>query len=242
MRFLLRVACVLAVLSATALADPFTIVLTRFGTCAVLSDCQQTFTGNDFINFSVPILGELPGGVLSVSGTATETESNGSILLSLTNLTIQGLAGGIQNPPAIPGGIAIISGSPIVAPFGVTGFASLTGQFQTNAGGGTIDYADATLRAGIGGLTLGFANAGIASGVPSPDPFSAFDSTLFNIPVDNLLIGALNFDVAAGDGIFFPGSAEVFAAPTPEPGTIFLLGPALIGAALLTRRYRAAHF
>jgi hypothetical protein len=234
MRLFLRLICILAFTSAPVWADPFTITVTRFGTCAVLSDCQQTFTGDGSLTFSVPRLGEFPDGIFSASGTVTETDTAGSIFLSLTNLTVQGLGGGITSPPAIPGGIEIVSGGRIVSLDGVSGFASLNGQYQTNSGTGIIGYDELNLRAQIGGLTVGFVDAGVVTGVPSPVPFSIFNARSFpDIPVANKLIGTLNFDVAPGDGFFLPGSADVFAQPVPEPSTLFLLGSTLIGIAAL---------
>src|SRR5882757_7881738 len=115
MRLFLRVILLFAISVATSFAIPFTVTVTRFGTCLILADCQQTFTGDGIINFSVTNLGELPDGIFSVSGTATETDIGNTILLTLTNLTVQGLSGGITSPPAIPGGIEIVSGATIVS-------------------------------------------------------------------------------------------------------------------------------
>jgi hypothetical protein len=229
MRLFLRLISLLTVGVTTVSAVPFSVTVTRFGTCLILTDCQVTFTGDGVINFSVPALGELPDGIFSISGTATETDVGNSILLTLTDVTVQGLAGGITSPPAIPGGIEIVSGSRIVSLGGVSGFASLAGQYQTNSGSGLIGYDELNLRAQVGGLTVGFVDAGPVVGVPSPVPFNLFDSRSFpDIPADNLLIGTFNFDVAPGDGFFLPSSGEAFVQPLPEPSSFALLCLALL--------------
>jgi len=233
MRLFLRVILLFAISVATSSAIPFTVTVTRFGTCLILTDCQMTFTGDGTINFSVSNLGELPDGIFSVSGTATETDIGNTILLTLTNVTVQGLAGSITSPPAIPGGIEIVSGATIVSLGGVSGFASLNGQYQTNTGSGPIAYDELNLRAQVGGLTVGFVDAGPITGGTSPVPFSLFNGRSFPIPVDNKVIGTYNFDVAPGDGFFLPSSGEAFAAPVPEPSSLLLPGSAVIGFALL---------
>lgn len=234
MRPFLRLICVLAITSVPLWADPFTITVTRFGNCLVLSDCQKTFTGTGSLAFST-VVGELGGGgIFSASGMVTETDIDGSIFLSITDLTVQGISGGLTSPPAIPGGIEVVSGGRIVSLDGVAGFASLNGQYQ-----GAINYDELNLRAQVGGLTVGFVDAGVVTNQPSPVPFSLFDARSFpDIPVANKLIGTLNFDVAAGDGFFLPGSADTFAQPIPEPSTLTLLVSALIGAAASKARLR----
>ena len=233
MRPFSRLICVLAITTAPLLADPFTVTVTRFGTCLVLSNCQQTYTGTNSLTFST-VVGELPTGLFSASGTVTETDNGGAVFLSLTDLTVQGISGGLTSPPAIPGGIEIVSGGRVVSLGGVSGFASLNGQYQ-----GGISYDELNLRAQIGGLTVGFVDAGVVTNQPSPVPFSLFDARSYpDIPVANKLIGTLNFDVAPGDGFYLPGSAEAFAEPIPEPSTLSMLGSAIIGAAASLVRSR----
>jgi hypothetical protein len=227
----------LVLISTPAWADPFTITVTRFGTCAVLSDCQQTFTGTNSLTFSAPLVGELGGGIFSVTGTVSETDSAGSVFLSLTDVTVQGLIGGLPAPTGIAGGIEIVSGGRVVSLNGVSGYASLNGQYQTNSGAGTIDYADLTLQANVGGITVGFVDAGTVTGIASPSPFSGFNGRDFPFLVaDNKLIGTLNFNIAPGTGFYLPGSAETFASPIPEPSTLLLLGPAMLGIAAVRPR------
>jgi hypothetical protein len=81
-------------------ADSFT--LTRFGTC--LNSCEVVITDNGpldlnpapgIIDFSVPLIGESPGGVFTASGQATETLTHDAagkvtgILMNPTNSTVQ---------------------------------------------------------------------------------------------------------------------------------------------------------
>ena len=232
--------CALALTSTPTLADPFTVTVTRFGSCAVLSDCQQTFTGTSSLTFSAPFVGEVGGGIFSVTGTVSEFDVANSVFLSLTNVTVQGLLGGLPAPTAIAGGIEIVSGGRVVSLNGVSGYASLNGQYQTNSGTGTIDYDHLTLQANVGGITVGFVDAGAVTGVASPDPFSGFNGRDFPILVaDNKLIGTLNFNIAPGDGFFLPGSADTFAAPVPEPSTLLLLSSAMLGIAAV--RLRLTH-
>src|SRR5437899_4450693 len=114
---------VLALISTPSWADPFTITVTRFGSCAVLSDCQQTFTGTNSLTFNAPLVGELGGGIFSVTGTVSEVDSAGSVFLSLTDVTVQGLIGGLPAPTGIAGGIEIVSGGRVVSLNGVSGYA-----------------------------------------------------------------------------------------------------------------------
>ncbi len=60
------------------------------------------------------------------------------------------------------------------------------------------------------------------------------------------LVGAINFTVDPGDSIVLPGSLlieddddAVIQAEAPEPGTVFLLGSALLGIGVLRKRTRA---
>jgi PEP-CTERM motif len=240
MRFFLAI-CALALTSTPTLADPFTVTVTRFGTCAVLSDCQQTFTGTGSLTFTAPLVGEVGGGIFSVTGTVSEFDDAGSIFLSLTNVTVQGLVAGLPAPTGIAGGIEIVSGGRIVALDGVSGYASLNGQYQTNSGTGTIDYDELTLQANVGGITVGFVDGGAVTDVPSPSPFSGFNGRDFPFLVaDNKLFGTLNFNIAPGDGFFLPGSADTFAEPSsvPEPSTLLLIGSTMLGLAAIRLRLK----
>jgi hypothetical protein len=124
----------------------------------------------------------------------------------------------------------VISGPPLVSLNGVSGFASLNGQYRTFPGGtGTIGNAQLTLQARVGGLLLGFVDAGPAGGLASPASFSGFDARSFpDIPVDNLLLGVFNFDVGAGDGFVLPGSGDVSAIPEPSALLSLALGLMLL--------------
>ncbi len=229
--------CVLALTSIPTWADPFTVTVTRFGSCAVLTDCQQTFTGTNSLTFTAPFVGEVGGGIFSVTGTVSEVDVASSVFLSLTDVTVQGLIGGLPAPTEIAGGIEIVSGGRVVALNGVSGYASLNGQYQTNSGVGTIDFDDLTLQANVGGITVGFVDAGTVTGVASPVPFSGFNGRDFPFLIaDNKLIGTLNFNIAPGNGFFLPGSADTFAAPIPEPSTLLLLGSAMLGVAAIRPR------
>jgi hypothetical protein len=83
-------------------ADSFTVTLTRFGTC--LGSREVVITDNGplglnpapgIIDFSVPLIGESPGGVFTASGQATETLTHDAagkvtgILMNPTNSTVQ---------------------------------------------------------------------------------------------------------------------------------------------------------
>jgi hypothetical protein len=217
-------------------ADSFTVTLTRFGTC--LGSCEVVITDNgpldlnpapEIIDFSIPLIGEPPGGVFTANGEAMETLTHDAagkltgILMNLTNSTVQGLNGGIGSPAVIPGEIGMISSVPLVTLDGVSGFASLNGQYQNFTGGG-ITSADLTVQALLDGCTVGLAQGGAVSNVPSPAPFANFNARTCPVPgpFDNLFFVNANFDVAAGDGFSVPMSAEGFVEPAPEPSTLIL--------------------
>lgn len=226
-------------------ADMLTVELTRFGACINLAACQQVITDGPgpggVIAFSATV-GELPDGIFQASGTLTETDvligptSASAILLNLTNLSVQGIAGGIGSPPIISGEIGVISSVPVVAPNGVFGFAFLVGQYQDPSG--VISSADLILQARADGILLGLVDAGMVANVRSPVAFAGFDARPgLGIPVDNLLIGTLDFQVAAGDGFFLPGSAQAEVQAIPEPSALILLGCIIIG--IFVRTYAA---
>ena len=115
------------------------------------------------------------------------------------------------------------------------GFASLDGEYRSFAGG-VIDYANLLLQARLGGLLLGLVDPPAVNGVPSPSPFSGFDSRSFGLPVSNLLFGVFDFEIAAGSGFVLPASREAFAQAIPEPSTLWLMP---LGLAVLALRRRA---
>ena len=233
-------------------ADPFTVTLTRFGTC--LGSCSMTIVDNGpldtnpatgIIDFSVPVVGEFPDGVFAASGEAVETLTRDAagnvigILMNLTNSTVQGLAGGIGSPAVIPGEIGLISSEPLRTLDGVSGFAALNGQYQ-NFTGGTITSANLTVQSLLDGCTVGLAQGGAVSNVSSPSPFANFDARTCPVPgpFDNLFFVNADFEVSAGDGFSLPLSAEGFVQPVPEPSTLLLFGFGLIAIAALSWKLR----
>lgn len=233
-------------------ADSFTVTLTRFGTC--LGSCEVVITDNgpldlnpapEIIEFSIPLVGEPPGGVFAANGRATETLTHDAtgkltgILMNLTNSTVQGLNGGIGSPAVIPGEIGMISSVPLVTPDGVAGFASLNGQYQNFSGGG-ITFADLTVQALLDGCTVGLAQGGIVSNVASPVPFANFNARTCPVPgpFDNLFFVNANFEVAAGDGFSLPMSAEGFVKPAPEPSILLLLSLGLMAVGAFSWKLR----
>jgi hypothetical protein len=234
-------------------ADPFTVTLVRFGTC--LGSCEVVIADNgpldlnpapEIIDFSIPQVGQLPDGVFKASGRAIETLTHNAsgkvtgILMTLTNSAVQGLAGGVGSPPVIPGEIGMISSVPLVTLDGVSGFASLSGQYQ-NFTGGNITSATLSVQSLLDGCTVGLAQGGTVSNVPSPSPFANFNARTCPVPgpFDNLFFVNANFDVAAGDGFILPMSAEGFAQPEPEPSTLILFSFGLVAVCTYSCKLRA---
>lgn len=232
----------------------------RIGRCITtpsLDPCNLTIFDNDLardsnptpgtIDFSV-VVGQLPDGLFLASGRVVETITRaagsgavGGIRLRLSNAAVQNVAGGLGGsggPGIVEGTIGIFSSEPLVSRAGVSGFASLVGQYQ-NFRGPDIGFADVGLQARVGAL-LASANPGIASNTASPVPFAAFGTGVFPFPVNNLLTGVVNFEVDAGDGFTLPASAESFASPIPEPTTLLLLGTTAAGLGLARWRQRKA--
>jgi hypothetical protein len=230
------------------LASALSIELTRFGTCLTPpGGCSITINDNlagdlnptpGVIDFAA-VVGQLPDGVFIGTGRAIETITHDaagrvtSILLNLTNTTVQGVAGGIGTPSVIAGEIGLISGEPLASLNGVAGFAGLNGQYQNPTG--TIGFANISLAARVDGCLVGQVVPPGAVNVPSPVPFAGFNARNCIFPVNNLLIGTLDFSVAPGDGFFLPTSADSFATPIPEPTTLLLLGTAMTGLGLAAR-------
>lgn len=223
------------------------ITFTRLGTCVDPPGCSLTIDDNSaldanpatgIIDFSVPAVGILPGGLFSATGRAIEEiTKDGSgrvtaIKMTLTDTTVRASAGGIGAPPAVPGAISLVSAEPLTSLGGVSGWASLGGQYE-NAAGGLIGSDILTLQARLGGLLLGNVTGGLVTNVPSPFPFSDFDSRSWPFPVSNLLFGVFNFTTTPGDGFFLPNSGEVFAEAIPEPATVLLAGLGFAGVAVV---------
>lgn len=235
-------ACLLACLPLTAQAV-FTVEVTRFGPC-LGPGCVFEIPDNgpldnnpalDVIDFSLPIVGQAPR-VFSASGHATQTigrDPSGrvtSILLQLTDATVEGEAG-----VNIFGQIGLISGVPLTSLVGVSGFASLDGEYRSFASG-VIDDSDLSLEARLGGVLLGRVDPPGVDNVASPFPFAGFDSRTFRRPVSNLLFGIFNFEVTAASGFVLPDSGEAFVREIPEPSTLWLMPLGLAALALYSRR------
>ena len=224
-------------------AQLFTVEVTRFGTC-LGQGCIFEIADNSaldsnpalgVIDFALPSVGQAPT-VFSALGHATETitrDASGrvtSILMNLTNTTVQG-----QSGANIFGQIGLISSAPLVSLGGVAGFASLNGEYRS-FGSGVIGHADLLLQARVGGLLLGLVDPPAVNGVSSPSTFSGFNARSYpDIPVDNLLLGIFDFEMSAGSGFFLPGSGEVFAQAIPEPSALWLLGLGLAAVGLRCR-------
>jgi|SRR5690242_102113 PEP-CTERM motif len=235
------------------LASALSMELTRFGTCLTPpGGCAITINDNlagdlnpaaGVIDFAA-VVGQIPDGVFIATGRVIETITQDAagrvtgILLNLTNTTVQGVAGGVGAPPAIAGEIGVLSTLPLVSLNGVTGFAGLNGQYQNPTG--TIGFASLSLAARVDGCLVGQVVPPAAVNASSPVPFAGLNSRTCPFPVDNLLIGTLDFSVAPGDGFFLPTSAESFAAPVPEPTTLLLFGTVMTGLGLVAR-HRERH-
>jgi hypothetical protein len=239
------IAVCLIALTPVASHAVFTVEVTRFGGCVgpTPAGCVFDIPDNgpldnnaalDVIDFSLPIVGQAPT-VFSASGRATQTigrDDSGrvtSILLQLTDTTVQG-----QSGARIGGQIGLISGEPLRALAGVSGFASLDGEYRSFTSG-VIDHANLLLQARLGGLLLGLVDPPAVNGVLSPSPFSGFDSRSFGLPVSNLLFGVFDFEIAAGSGFVLPASGEAFAREIPEPSTLWLMPLGLLALALRRR-------
>ena len=234
-----------------ALASALSIELTRIGTCLTPpGGCAITISDNGpgdlnpapgVVEFAA-VVGQIPDGVFVATGRVNETITQDAagrvtgILLNLTNAAVQGVTGGIGAPPTIAGEIGVISTLPLVSLDGVTGFAALNGQYQNPTG--TIGFASLSLAARVDGCLVGQVVPPAAANAASPVPFAGFNARTCPFPVDNLLIGTLDFSIAPGDGFFLPASADSFAAPVPEPATLLLWGTTVAGLGLAARRRR----
>jgi hypothetical protein len=244
-------------------ADPtpvsaLSIGFSRIGRCisTLAGDpCNVTIVDNDLtrdldptvgtIGFSLTV-GQLPDGLFAASGTVIETivRAPGSgvvrgIQLRLTDAVVQNIAGGLGGtggPGIVEGTIGILSSVPFVSLAGVSGFASLVGQYE-NFRGADIGFADVGLQTRVGAL-IASVNPGIASSIASPVPFAEFDAGVFPFPVSNFLSAVINFELDAGDGFSLPASADSAVSPVPEPATLLLFGTTAIGMGLAGWRRR----
>jgi hypothetical protein len=239
--------CLLTV--ATLAQAVFTVEVTRFGTCldppggCVFDIADNSALDNNpvagVIDFALPIVGQAPA-TFAASGRAIETVTRdargqvSSILLQLTDTTVQGLSGA-----EIFGQIGLVSSVPLTSLGGVSGFASLDGEYRSFAGG-VIAHADLLLQARLGGLLLGLVDPPAADGVASPRPFAGFDARAWNIPVSNLLLAVFDFEVAAGSGFVLPASGEALVRAIPEPATPWLMALGLAALVVLRARRQPA--
>jgi len=233
-------------------ASATSIGLTRFGGCLTPpGGCTLTINDNDplhdldptvgVIRFNAQI-GQNPDGIFSASGTLFEVVSRDAagrvigLALTLTDAIVLGLSGGtIGTPPHMLGQIALVSNVPISAP-GVTGSVFLFGQYAGTTG--TIGFADIAIAGFVGGAFFARADPPPAIGAPTPVGFMQSASGSTCCPVNNLLIGTIDFGLAAGDAFLLPLSADFTAQAIPEPVTFLLLGAGLIGLGSLARVWR----
>jgi hypothetical protein len=218
-------------------AEAVTVMFTTFGVCSG-PGCSVTLSSpGNTLTFDQPMLGALGTGIWSASGTVTETSTSNSLFLSLSNAFVQDVLPSFQGPQ-LAAGIEILSDNTIGSLVGGMGFASLNGEY-VNSGGRINDEILtnlAALHTGGGDIILGIANAGEVTGVPSPHPFSAFDSRFIGpFPASQLLV-TLNFDLGPGDGFSLPANGGVI---TPEPETLALLAAGVMGVGLLRGRRQA---
>jgi hypothetical protein len=230
----------------------------RIGRCIATpagDPCNVTIVDNDLtrdsnptagtIGFSV-VVGQLPDGLFAVSGTVVETivraPASGAvrgIQLRLTDATVQNIAGGLGGtggPGIVEGTIGIFSSVPFVSLAGVSGFASLVGQYE-NFRSADIGFADVGLQTRVGAL-IASVNPGIVSNTPSPVLFAELGNGVFPFPVSNLVSGVINFELDAGDGFRLPASADAAVSPIPEPATLLLVGTTAVGLGLARWRQR----
>lgn len=235
------------------------IGFSRIGRCIATpagDPCNVTIVDNDLTRDSDPtvgvigfslVVGQLPDGLFAASGTVIETivRAPGSgavrgIQLRLTDAVVQNIAGGLGGtggPGIVEGTIGIFSSVPFVSLTGVSGFASLVGQYE-NFRGANIGFADVGLQTRVGAL-IASVNPGIVTNTPSPVLFSEFDTGVFPFPVSNLLSAVINFELDAGDGFRLPASADSAVSPVPEPATLLLFGTTAAGLGLA--RWRGRH-
>jgi PEP-CTERM motif len=238
-------ACLLAVASAAQAV--FTVEVTRFGVCLEPpGGCVFDIADNSaldlnpapsVIDFALPVVGQAPSTFAS-TGRAIETVTRDrqgrvtSILLQLTDTTVRGLAG-----TGTGGQIGLVSSVPLTSVWGVSGFASLDGEYRSFAGG-VIDHANLMLQARLGGLLLGLVDPPAVDGAPSPTPFAGFDSRAWNLPVSNLLFAVFDFQVSPDSGFVLPDSGEAFARAIPEPATPWLMALGVVALLALRRPRR----
>ena len=239
-------------------ASALSIGFSRIGRCIATpagDPCNVTIVDNDLTRDSDPtvgvigfslVVGQLPDGLFAASGTVIETivRAPGSgavrgIQLRLTDAVVQNIAGGLGGtggPGIVEGTIGIFSSVPFVSLTGVSGFASLVGQYE-NFRGANIGFADVGLQTRVGTL-IASVNPGIVTNAPSPVLFSEFDTGAFPFPVSNLLSAVINFELDAGDGFRLPDSADSAVSPVPEPATLLLVGTTAAGILVRWRQRR----
>lgn len=107
------------------------------------------------------------------------------------------------------------------------------GDFTFNSIGGDLGYGDSaafTVQGLLGGVVMG-----TDTFFPTTDDLASMDaSALAGITLDELIITGQR-DIVAGVGF---GNVSVSSvAPTPEPGSLMLLGSGVAGLATLRRRF-----
>jgi hypothetical protein len=165
----------------TRSAQAVSIMFTTFGTCNN-PQCSVTLSSpGDTLTFNQTNLGDpFTTGTWDASGTVAVSASPGSLIVNLTNASVQDV---IPGPPDTSNELFAgmeISSAPrtIAATGGSTGFASLNGIFTNSTG--TMQDAVLTNFATLGGgVILGETFAAAALPTPSGTLFNDFAPGLF---------------------------------------------------------------